>query len=278
MYEILGVDIGGSGIKGALVDVRTGELATDRHRIPTPQPATPNAVADVVAQIVQHFDYKGPIGITFPAVVKAGVTMTAANVDDGWIEFDAESLFIEKTGCSVVVLNDADAAGVAEFTFGEGRDNMGTVIVLTLGTGIGSAIFVNGNLMPNTEFGHLTLKGMDAEDYAANSVRENEDLSWKKWGKRVNRFLQEMDKLFWPDLYIIGGGVSKKHEKFFEYLKTNTPVVPAALQNEAGIIGASMAAAQLHIKEDIGLPLGAGIQPLLRDITGDEDVVAEEEA
>jgi polyphosphate glucokinase len=268
MQHILGIDIGGSGIKGALVDVKKGDFASERHRIPTPQPATPDQVAEVVAQVVDHFGYKGPVGCTFPAVVKGGVTLTASNVDDSWIGIDAEGIFVEKTNCPFIVLNDADAAGIAEFTFGEGAGNLGTVIVLTLGTGIGSAIFVNGNLVPNTEFGHVEMKGMEAENYAADAIRKAEDLSWKKWGKRVNRFLQEMDKLFWPDLYIIGGGVSKKHEKYFEYLETNTPIVPAALQNQAGIIGAAMAAAQIYLEQDIGLPLGAKISPLLRDITG----------
>ncbi len=277
MVQILGIDIGGSGIKGALVDVVKGELATERHRIPTPQPATPDAVADVVAELVKHFDYHGPVGCTFPAVVKRGVTLTAANVDDGWIGIDAEGLFVEKTNCQFLILNDADAAGIAEFTFGVGADNRGTVIVLTLGTGIGSAIFVNGNLLPNTEFGHMELEGMDAEDYAADSVRKSEDLSWKKWGKRVGRVLAELDKLFWPDLYIIGGGVSKKHEKYFEYFKTDTPVVPAALQNEAGIVGAAMAAAQIYLEQEVGLPLGATIAPLLRDVAGEDTEAGDSE-
>ena len=255
-----------------------GEIVTERHRIPTPQPATPDAVGDVVAELVRHFDYHGPVGCTFPAVVKRGVTLTAANVDDSWIGIDAEGLFVEKTNCPFLVLNDADAAGIAEFTFGEGAGNRGTVIVMTLGTGIGSAIFVNGNLLPNTEFGHMEVEGMEAEHYAAESVRKREDLSWKKWGKRVNRVLAETDKLFWPDLYIIGGGVSKKHEKFFEYLTTNTPIVPAALQNEAGIVGAAMAAAQIYLEKEIGLPLGATISPLLREVAGEEAVPATDES
>lgn len=257
--HVLGIDIGGSGIKGAIVDIETGELVTERHRIPTPDPSTPDAVGDVVAEIVYHFDYKGPIGCTFPSVVKNGVTMTAANVDDTWIGADAEGIFEEKTNCPVVVLNDADAAGIAEFTFGAGRGNMGTVIVITLGTGIGSAIFVNGNLLPNTEFGHMELKGMDAEDYAADSVRQQEELSWKKWAKRVDEFIQAMDKLFSPDLFIVGGGVSKKHEKFLPRLTTQIPVLPAALRNEAGIIGAAMAAAQMHLSQDVKFPLGHNI-------------------
>lgn len=275
MVQILGIDIGGSGIKGALVDVVKGELTTERHRIPTPQPATPDAVANVVAEIVKHFDHSGPVGCTFPAVVKRGVTLTAANVDDGWIGIDAEGLLVEKTNNPFLILNDADAAGIAEFTFGAGAENRGTVIVLTLGTGIGSAIFVNGNLLPNTEFGHMIIEGMDAEHYAADAVRKRDDLSWKKWGKRVDRVLAELDKLFWPDLYIIGGGVSKKHDKFFEYLTTHTPIVPAALQNDAGIIGAAMAAAQIYLEQQVGLPLGATIAPLLRDVAGEAPATPE---
>lgn len=268
--HILGIDIGGSGIKGAVVDVTTGELVTERHRIPTPQPSTPDKVAVVVADLVKHFNYDGPIGCTFPSVVKSGITLTAANVDDAWIGVDAEGIFEEHTNCSVLVLNDADAAGIAEFTYGAGQGNRGIVIVLTFGTGIGSAIFVNGNLVPNTEFGHMELRGMDAEHYAASAVREREDLSWKKWGKRVNRFLKAMDVLFTPDLYIIGGGVSKKHEKFFPYLTTRTPIVAAALRNEAGIVGAAMAAAQLYLDAEVSLPLGhSTIQTLIEEVTAD---------
>lgn len=271
MLKILGIDIGGSGIKGAIVDVTTGNLVTERHRIPTPQPSTPDAVADVVNELVQHFDYSGPIGVTFPAVVKGGVTLTAANVDASWIGADAEGLFEERTGQSVLVLNDADAAGIAEFTFGAGQNNMGTVIVLTFGTGIGSAIFINGVLLPNTEFGHMELKGMDAEHYASAAVRKREDLSWKKWGGRVDEYLKAMDVLFSPDLYIIGGGVSKKTEKYMEYINTKTPIVAAQLQNEAGIVGAAMAAAHIHLEDATDLPLGAGaFMPLLKQVAPDK--------
>ncbi len=242
--HMLGIDIGGSGIKGALVDIATGELVADRHRIDTPQPATPDAVADVVAQIVDHFDYKGPVGCTFPAVVKNGVTMTAANVDDAWIGIDAQGLLEDRTGCYVTLINDADAAGIAEFTFGAGMGHKGTVVVLTFGTGIGSAVFLDGKLMPNTEFGHFELKGREAEHYAADSARKRDELSWKKWAKRVTRYLNAVDLMLSPDLFIIGGGVSKKHEKFFPLLKVDTPLVPALLRNNAGIIGAALAAAQ----------------------------------
>ncbi len=243
--NILGIDIGGSGIKGALVDVKKGELVTERHRIPTPQPAVPEAVADVVAQIVTHFQWQGPIGCTFPAIIKDGCMYSAANVHDSWIGTNGQALFEEKTGCSVKVLNDADAAGFAEMIFGAGQDQSGVVIILTLGTGIGSAVFIDGVLVPNTELGHLELDGYDAETRAAESVRKAEDLGWKKWGKRVNAYLHHVEFLFSPNLFIIGGGVSKKYEKFFPHLDVQAPVVPATLLNEAGIIGAAWAAKHL---------------------------------
>ncbi len=243
--EILGIDIGGSGIKGAPVDVVTGELVTLRHRIPTPQPSKPDAVAEVVAEIARHFDWSGPIGATFPAIVQHGVIGSAANVDDDWIGVNAVQLFTKATGCPVRVLNDADAAGVAAMTFGAGQHRNGVVIMLTLGTGIGSAIFIDGTLVPNTECGHLQIHNMDAEHYASDRVRKEEDLSWKAWGKRLNEYLQHMEFIFSPDLFIIGGGVSNKHDKFFKYLDLKTEIVPAELKNEAGIIGAAMAARDL---------------------------------
>jgi polyphosphate glucokinase len=243
--RILGIDIGGSGIKGAVVDTVKGGFDTERHRISTPQPATPEAVADVVAAIVEHFDWKGPIGLTFPAVVKRGIIHTAANVDDSWVGVDSHRLFQRVTGCPVVVLNDADAAGVAEMRFGAGVGHEGIVFVLTFGTGIGSAIFVEGHLMPNTELGHLEVRGKDAEHRAANSIRKKKDWSYKKWSKRVNEYLQHLEFLFSPDLIIFGGGVSKKHDKFFHRLKTEAEVVPAQLRNQAGIIGAALEAEKL---------------------------------
>ncbi|MCB0085658.1 MAG: ROK family protein [Caldilineaceae bacterium] len=243
--DILGIDIGGSGVKGAPVNVEIGEYNTDRHRIETPQPATPAAVAGVVKEIVNYFDLKGPFGCTFPAVILHGVAMSAANVDKSWIGTDAETLFREATGYPVCVLNDADAAGIAEMRYGAGRDHKGVVIMLTFGTGIGSAIFVDGRLVPNTEFGHVEFKGMDAEHRASAQVRKDEDLSWKKWGKRVNEYLNYMEMLFSPDLFIIGGGVSKRHEKFFPYLTTRAEIVPAQMFNDAGIIGAALAAQEL---------------------------------
>jgi len=243
--NILGIDIGGSGIKGAIVDTTKGEIVGERHRIDTPDPSTPEAVAQVAAQLVQHFQYQGPIGCTFPAVVQHGVILTAANVDQGWIGTNGETLFQEATGFPVHILNDADAAGVAEMRLGAGRGSKGVVIMLTFGTGIGSAIFVNGHLLPNTEFGHMKIRGKDAEYRASARIRAEKDLSWKDWSKRVNEFLGQMEFLFSPDLFIIGGGVSKKFERFAQHLKVRAPIQPAQLLNDAGIIGAAMAAAEL---------------------------------
>ncbi|GAB4510102.1 MAG: ROK family protein [Anaerolineae bacterium] len=243
--EILGVDIGGSGIKGAVVDVEKGAFITERFRIPTPEPSVPEAVAEVVREIIEHFEWRGPVGCTFPAVVRHGVIYTAANVDESWIGTDGHRLFQRVTGCPVVVLNDADAAGIAEMRFGAGVGHDGVVFVLTFGTGIGSAIFVNGSLMPNTELGHLQIRGKAAEHRAAESVRRAKELSWEKWARRVNEYLQYVEFLFSPDLIIFGGGVSKKHDKFFHYLQTETSIVPAQLMNDAGIIGAALAAQEL---------------------------------
>jgi polyphosphate glucokinase len=240
--EILGIDIGGSGIKGARVDVEQGVLLDERQRLDTPQPSVPEAVGDVVAEIVRHFQWQGPIGCTFPAVTKHGITYSAANVDDAWINFNGQELFERKTGCPVLLLNDADAAGIAEMEFGAGKGQPGVVIMLTFGTGIGSAIFVDGRLVPNTEFGHMEIRGKDAEHRASDRVRTEKDLSWEKWAERVNEFLARMELLFSPDLFIIGGGVSKKHAKFLPLLQTRAPVTPAQMLNEAGIIGAAMAA------------------------------------
>jgi polyphosphate glucokinase len=240
--EILGIDIGGSGIKGAPVNVENGELVKERHKVETPQPATPEAVAGVVSQLVRHFDYSGPIGCTFPAVVQHGVTLTAANVDKSWIGANAETLFRETTGHPVCVLNDADAAGVAEVAFGAGKGRKGVVIMLTFGTGIGSAIFTDGHLLPNSEFGHVKVRGKDAEHRAAARIRDEKDLSWKEWGGLVNEFLQYMEVLFSPDLFIIGGGISRKFDKFQPHLNVRAEIAPAVLGNDAGIVGAAMAA------------------------------------
>ncbi len=240
--HILGIDIGGSGIKGAPVDINKGILVDERHRIPTPQPSEPEAVAEVVAEIVQHFEWQGPVGCTFPAVIKEGVAYSAANVDKSWIGTNGQKLLQKETGCPVLMLNDADAAGIAEMVFGAGKGHKGMVIMLTLGTGIGSAIFVNGQLVPNTEFGHMEIRGKDAEDRASDRIRKEKDYDWEKWAKKVNEFLNRMELLFSPDLFIVGGGVSKKHKKYFHYLKTTADIVPAQMRNEAGIIGAARAA------------------------------------
>jgi polyphosphate glucokinase len=241
-----GIDIGGSGIKGGLVDLETGELDGERLRIVTPQPSTPDAVADVVAEIVEKFGWTGPVGVTLPCVVKRGVALTAANVDKGWVDTDAATLFAQRLGRdagSVVVLNDADAAGMAEVRYGAGRDQPGVVVLLTFGTGIGSAVFLDGKLVPNTEFGHLEVDGHDAEKRAAASVKEEKDLSWEEWTHRVTRYLRTLEDLIWPDLVIAGGGVSKKADKWLPLLKVRTKVVAATLKNDAGIVGAAAAAA-----------------------------------
>ena len=239
--EALGVDIGGTGIKGAPVDMASGRLLAERFRLQTPHPATPQAVAKAVSEIANYFNWQGPIGCGFPAVIRGGIVHTAANVDATWVGTDAQTLFEQDMGCRCTVANDADVAGLAEMRFGAGRGRDGVVLVVTLGTGIGSALFLSGQLVPNTELGHVELKGMEAELWAADSARKREDLSWKKWAKRVDIFLQRMRDYFWPELIIIGGGVSKKHEKFIPLLTVEAEVVPAQLRNEAGIIGAALA-------------------------------------
>lgn len=248
--QLFGIDIGGSGIKGAPVDLIRGELVTERYRIPTPQPSIPEAIGDVVAEIVSYFGWQGTVGCTFPAVIKNGVTYSAANVDNSWIQFNAKALLEQKLGRPVVLINDADAAGIAEMEFGAGRGQMGTVIMLTFGTGIGSAVFVDGNLVPNTEFGHLDIRGKDAENRASDRIRQKKGLDWKKWAKRINELLAHLDTLFSPDMYIIGGGISKKHHKFLRYLRTEAEVVPAQLLNNAGIVGAALAARYPTLLED----------------------------
>jgi polyphosphate glucokinase len=238
--DVLGIDVGGSGIKGAPVNLKTGELLAERVRIKTPKKAEPGPVAKVVAEIAASFNWRGPIGIGFPAPIKHGVVMMAANISQKWVGMDADKLFTNITGNKCKVGNDADVAGFAEMKFGAGKGNSGTVIMITLGTGIGTAIFYNGHLLPNTEFGHLDMDGEDAEYRASDAAREREDLSWKKYAKRLNAYLDQMEKLFWPDLFIIGGGVSKLHEKFIPLLKVQSKVVPAQFQNEAGIVGAAL--------------------------------------
>ncbi len=241
--DVLGIDVGGSGIKGAPVDTQAGKLTTERLRIPTPDQAEPHPVAKVVAEIARAFQWTGPIGIGFPAPIKNGVAMMAANVSPKWIGINGDDVFTQITGCDCTLINDADAAGLAEMAFGAGRGQTGTVIMVTLGTGIGSAVFFGGKLLKNTEFGHIEIEGEEAEARASSAAKDREDLSWKKYAKRLDVYLHTMQKLFWPDLFIIGGGISKKSADFLPLLTVDVPVVPAQLLNEAGIIGAAMAAA-----------------------------------
>ena len=240
-----GIDIGGSGIKGAPVDLRTGEFSAERVRIPTPRPATPDAVAATVAQVVDSFDLPKdlPIGVTFPAVIRHGVAQSAANVDDSWIGTDVQRTIGEATGRRVLAVNDADAAGYAEVVYGAAKDVDGVVLVATLGTGIGSALIVDGTLLPNTELGHLEIDGHDAESQASDAARDRDDLSFEQWATRLQRYFSVVENLFWPDLIVVGGGVSKKHEHFLPLLDLRTPIVPAALRNAAGIVGAARLAA-----------------------------------
>lgn len=246
--EILGIDIGGSGIKGAPIDTSNGNFLAERHRIPTPQPATPEAVAETVAKIAQYFDWHGPIGCGFPALVPGGIVRNASNIDESWIGTDAIRLFSKSTGCPTTVVNDADAAGLAEMKFGAGKGQKGVVVLITIGTGLGTAMFTNGELLPNTEFGHIILKGMIAEKYASDAVRKNEELSWKKWAKRFNKYLLRLEELLWPNLIILGGGASKKSEKFMKYFTVGARVIPAQLLNHAGIIGAALSAEHAQLK------------------------------
>jgi polyphosphate glucokinase len=239
---ILGIDIGGSGVKGAPVDTIAGELLEERHRVPTPQPSDVSSVIEAVAGVAAKFSGYDRVGITFPGVVVDGVTKTAANVDKSWLDAPAAQLFADRLGVPTTVLNDADAAGVAEVAFGAGRDQRGLTMMLTFGTGIGSALFLDGTLIPNTEFGHLELNGHDAEVRAADRAREADDLSWEDWAKRVETYLRHVEMLLSPRLFIIGGGVSKKSDKFFPLIDIRTPMVPATLLNNAGIIGAAVTA------------------------------------
>jgi polyphosphate glucokinase len=250
----IGIDIGGSGIKGAPVDLVTGQFTAERRREPTPQPSTPDAVAAVVADLVAAIAAQQPeadagplpFGVTFPAVIQHGIARTAANVDQAWIGTDVAALLTEATGHPVHVVNDADAAGVAEARFGAARDVAGVVLVATLGTGIGTALLVDGVLLPNSELGHLEVGGHDAEKKTSDAAREREDLSWKEWAKRLEQYFGALEALLWPDLIVVGGGVSKKHEKFLPLLDLRTPIVPAVLLNQAGIVGAAVLAAERH--------------------------------
>ena len=248
--QILGIDVGGNGIKGAPVDTRTGTLVGERMRLRTPQPSTPESVAAMVAELVAHFEWSGPVGVGFPAVIRDDVVCTASNIDDSWIGVDAVTLFEEHAPCSFTVANDADVAGLAEMRFGAGRGEAGVTLFLTIGTGIGSALFVDGGLVPNTEFGHVEIRGKIAEDIASGRVRQEKQLSWRKWARRLQYVLQRYEALVWPDRIIIGGGVSKKAEKFLPHLDLRTEVRPAAMRNLAGIVGAALVTGQRHVGHD----------------------------
>ncbi|RDI44672.1 polyphosphate--glucose phosphotransferase [Nocardia mexicana] len=240
--QAFGIDIGGSGVKGAVVDLATGELAHERIKIATPQPSTPNAVAETVAKLVAQADWDGPVGLTLPSVVVNGIARTAANIDKSWIDTDARQLFsLALGGREVVVLNDADAAGLAEDRYGAARDTTGLVMLLTFGTGIGSALLYHGTLVPNTEFGHILVDGKEAEHRAASSVKERKKLSYKEWSHQVTKVLVTLENLLWPDVFVAGGGISRDAEHWIPLLGNRTPVVAAHLRNTAGIVGAAMA-------------------------------------
>jgi polyphosphate glucokinase len=240
--NILGIDFGGSGIKGAPVDTKKGVLLDERFRIPTPDPADPEKVTDVIASIISHFKWDGAVGVAFPAVVQHGVVKTASNIDKSWIGTDAASLMQKKTKRPVFIVNDADAAGMAEMKFGAGKHEKGLVLLITVGTGIGTVLFSRRKLVPNTELGHIYLSsGMEAEEFASDAVRKKEGLDWSEWGKRFNIYLNEMQRLFWPDLIIVGGGISKKKSNYIDQIDVKCRIVMAESKNEAGIIGAAIA-------------------------------------
>ncbi|MBX2814994.1 MAG: ROK family protein [Saprospiraceae bacterium] len=238
--QILGVDIGGTGLKCAMIDVDKGELVTEKYRELTPQPSTPEAVAKAIKGIIQRHDYKGPVGCGFPAIIHGGVAKSAANIDDSWLNVNVEELFEKATGNKFFVANDADVAGLAEVRFGEGNGVDGTVIVLTIGTGIGSGTFLDGKLMPNTEFGHLLYKDDIYEKHVSNAARKRNNLSWEEWGSRFCEYLLHLEKLFSPDLFILGGGASKKMEQYAHTLTCETKVIAAEFQNDAGVLGAAL--------------------------------------
>lgn len=238
---VLGVDIGGTGIKGSLVDIGTGKLLEERYRVDTPKGGKIADIAASVGEIVTHFKWKGRIGCTLPAVVQDGVVRTAANISKKWIGENGITVLTKVTKCPVTLLNDADAAGIAEMKFGAGKGKSGVVLLVTLGTGIGTALFIDGKLVPNTELGHLIIREKDAEKFASNRVREENELSWKKWAKNVDEYLEYIESLIWPNCIIIGGGVSKSAEKFIPRISINAEVLPAKLLNDAGIVGAALA-------------------------------------
>jgi polyphosphate glucokinase len=246
--EILGIDIGGTGIKGAPVETKTGALLGERFRLLTPEGAKPAPMAQVVKNVAEHFDWHSYIGCGFPAVIRDGVAETAANVSSKWIGTNAAQLFADATHCQVHVINDADAAGLAEMTFGVGKGVQGVVLMVTIGTGLGSALFVDGKLVPNTELGHIEVECVDAETIASDEVRKQQDLSWKKWAKRFDKYLTTIEKLFSPDLIILGGGAVKNQDQFMQHLSVHTKIIIAEFGNEAGIVGAALAAEQYFSK------------------------------
>jgi len=239
--NVFGIDVGGSGIKGAPVDTVTGELVTERIRVKTPKPATPEAIVETAVEVVRRSGWEGPVGCGFPAVMKDGIVRTAANIDRAAIDFDLRGRLAQELDAQVRVINDADAAGLAEMRWGAGRRVDGVVLMLTLGTGIGTSLFVEGRLVPNTEFGHIEVRGQDAEHRASDTARKREDLSWKEYAERLDEYLHRVEDLLWPDLIVIGGGISKKSEKFLPHLTARTKVVTAQMLNEAGIAGAALA-------------------------------------
>lgn len=240
-FNILGVDVGASGIKGAIIDIRTGTMLTERLRLPTPDPSTPAAMAATFSELVQSFSWNGLIGVGFPAIVKNGVAQTAANIDKSWIQTSIEATFSAASGCPVKVLNDADAAGIAEMHFGLGKDVEGTAILITIGSGLGSALFVDGKIVPNTELGHLYLKGHDmvVEQYASNNAKDRDGLNWEEWATRFNAYLNHLELLFSPNLILLGGGTSKYFNEYARFFTVKAPVQPAQFLNSAGMIGAA---------------------------------------
>jgi polyphosphate glucokinase len=240
--QAFGIDIGGSGMKAAVVDLATGELVTQRYRIDTPQPATPEAMAQVVVELVGHHGWDGSVGCAFPAIVRNGIVGSAANIDESWLNVDADRIFTEALGVGVHMINDADAAGLAEVRYGVAAGRTGVVMMLTFGTGIGSGLFIDGVLVPNTELGHLELDGYDAEKRAAASARKRDDVSWAEWAERVERYLRHVEALFSPDLFIVGGGASKSPQKWLDKISIDTEIAVASMANNAGIVGAALVA------------------------------------
>ena len=240
--EILGIDIGGTGIKGAPVDTTTGVLLAPRFRVLTPPRGKPLAMAECVAEVAKHFAWQEAVGCGFPAAIRNGTALTAANIHRKWIGRDVKALFSEATGCPVYVINDADAAGMAEMTFGAGKGRTGVVMVVTIGTGIGTSLFTNGQLLPNTEFGHIEIRCKDAESRTSDAVRRQKGLSWRAWARRLDEYLCRMERLVWPELIILGGGAIKEYQRFVPWLNVQAEIVPAQFMNEAGIVGAALAA------------------------------------